>query len=155
MEHMLQTITEVLLIDDDADEHAVFRLALQDIIPQAKLVYVKSCTAALTELIDCKPDLIFLDLNMPNLDGFDCIKALKSNARLCNIPIIIYSGSNNPKDIERGGIAGATLYFEKCFSYPELVAALKAIIHSTHKSSQTEQYKVYKNGKIESFAVEI
>jgi two-component system response regulator len=71
------------------------------------------------------PSVILLDLNMPILDGRETLKQLKQDALLKRIPVVIFSTSNNPEDIEQGYELGASSYLVKPANYKLLVAMMK------------------------------
>ena len=122
------SIKEILLVDDDADECMLFELALKELDANIRFVHASSCSAALKELESCNADLIFLDLKLRADSGYDCLKAIKASARLCNIPVVMYSGSQMPKDITLSYQHGAALYFNKSDSFGALVNALRDIL---------------------------
>lgn len=65
-------------------------------------------------------DLIITDLNMPNVDGYEFIRAVRQNAAYANIPIIILSSEKEDDDIQRGIVAGANSYLVKPFQ-PQVI----------------------------------
>lgn len=85
----------ILQIDDDADDCELFSEALQE-VSDAKYHAVYDAAVALTLLKEGSivPDLIFLDLNMPRMNGQEFLVQLKADPALKNIPVIIFSTSN-------------------------------------------------------------
>ena len=81
------------LIDDDVEEHQIFEIALADADKTAKLIAASSAVAALEELNSGKvsPDFIFLDLEMPLMNGWKFLEEVRNIDTLSKIPIIIYS----------------------------------------------------------------
>jgi diguanylate cyclase (GGDEF)-like protein len=77
-----------------------------------------------------KPDLILLDLDMPDLDGFEVCRRLKSDADLCMIPIIFLSGSGGPEEKVQGLNAGAVDFVTKPFDAFELRARVNAALRT-------------------------
>lgn len=76
-----------------------------------------------------KPDIISLDLIMPDVDGFQVIEKLKSVPETADIPILILSNLMEKADIDRAMAAGATGYIVKATSTPnEIVARVRAIL---------------------------
>lgn len=59
------------------------------------------------------PQLILLDLNMPGKHGFEALKEIKEDRRLCKIPVVIFSTSSSPKDIQKAYELGANCYVTK------------------------------------------
>ena len=118
----------VLLTDDDADDLMLFEEAINEISPSVQLVSVESGKELLKLLErDYNPNLIFLDLNMPGKSGKDCLQEIKSNPLLHNIPVIMYSTSNNKDDIETCYKHGADLYVIKPYLFTDIVRMLEKI----------------------------
>jgi CheY-like chemotaxis protein len=99
----------VLLVDDDADDQEIFREALDRLTPGYKCVTANNGEEALGYLWSAEqlPDLIFLDLNMPRMDGHETLRALKSNSTLCDIPVFILTTSDFPAHKDRAQSFGA------------------------------------------------
>jgi CheY-like chemotaxis protein len=74
------------------------------------------------------PDYIFLDVNMPTMDGKSCLKALKTDPRFKDIPIVIYTTSRNPLDEEFCRELGVLAYVPKPNSIVEAKTSLQKII---------------------------
>jgi PleD family two-component response regulator len=88
-------IRRVLLIDDDMDDIDVFKtimLSIDSLIDVLCLQQPKSMESVIST---SRPDLIFLDLMMPDIDGIECLTKLKANKSTRNIPVILYTGSQN------------------------------------------------------------
>jgi CheY-like chemotaxis protein len=83
-------ISRVLLIDDDPDEHEIFSLALKKYNSKITCVSVNGCIESLF-LINFLPDVIFLDMNMPQTDGMICLRSIKESLKFRDIPVYIYS----------------------------------------------------------------
>jgi CheY-like chemotaxis protein len=113
--------SRILLADDDADDRELFEEALSDIHPNAILTTAQDGEELMFILKNYhKPDLLFLDLNMPRKNGKECLHEIVKHPELKKIPIIIYSTSVNPTDIEETYRLGALLFFRKPNSYDEL-----------------------------------
>src|SRR6266487_683666 len=92
-----------LLADDDADDQQLFKEALNEIDKSIRCLTASSGEEALNKLkTDLKqlPDYIFLDLNMPRMNGLECLVEIKKTNTLKHIPVIIYSTSSAEKDVE-------------------------------------------------------
>ena len=106
----------ILLADDDEDDQMIF----MDIVQQMDndiILHTVNDGVELLELLTGKtqalPDLLFLDLNMPNKNGKECLREIKSHQDLRHLPVIIYSTSNAEKDIRDTYRYGASLYIQK------------------------------------------
>jgi CheY-like chemotaxis protein len=78
-----------------------------------------------------KPDVIVLDVNMPNVGGFEALASLKSDARTKQIPVVLLTSRQQEADIMKGFGLGADDYIVKPFSPMELVARIKRLIHAS------------------------
>lgn len=114
------------LVDDDEDDREIFALALRDLGSHIKCVLASDGMDALEKLrmSDTLPDYIFLDLNMPRMDGKECISEIKRDARLYDIPVVIYSTSSSTKDRADAKRLGAACFFTKPSSIRALSSAL-------------------------------
>ena len=103
------------LIDDDEDDQAVFQLALDDIAMPVTCRFAKNGPDALSQLKDDTfvPHCIFLDLNMPGMNGKQCLAELRKMEHLTATPIYIYSTSSDDDMITEYKGLGATDYIIK------------------------------------------
>lgn len=124
-------VKTLLLIDDDADDHEFFGMALQETDPSIKLVSASDGVDALEKLDSGQvlPDLIFLDNNMPRMNGLECLIQLKKRKATSQIPVIIYSTSSSPEFQEQCKAEGAVGYLQKPDGFAALVAAISNIIY--------------------------
>jgi CheY-like chemotaxis protein len=121
----------VFLIDDDEDDKEIFGLALEDIDPGIKYVTAGNGREAMKMLEDDAgflPDLIFLDLNMPKMDGRQCLAEIKKLPRLEQIPVIIYSTSADDREIGSLLAAGASAWLSKPTDLRVLVSQLSGYL---------------------------
>jgi two-component system, cell cycle response regulator len=121
---------KILIIDDDPDalEVARSRLAKECV----ETVCAEGGIAGLEAARREKPDLILLDLEMPDISGFEACRALKSDVELCMIPVLFLSGSSTPEDKVRGLDLGAVDYITKPFDAFELRARVRAALRTKH-----------------------
>jgi CheY-like chemotaxis protein len=121
------------LIDDDKDDQQIFEIALKKVNPLVELQMDDNGALAierLTEDLSFKPEYIFLDLNMPVMDGKTCLKQIKKLLHLKDVPVIIFTTSSALKDIQETKELGANDYIIKPSNLPELVD----ILHPFFKS---------------------
>ncbi len=121
----------ILLADDDDDDRYFFAQAIQELSGSIKLSTANDGTELLRLLKDTVvelPDLIFLDLNMPRKNGLECLEELRQNVHLKNIPVIIYSTSSHPRQVEDTYIKGANLFVQKPDSYTGIKKVLQKVL---------------------------
>ncbi|MBS1566651.1 MAG: response regulator [Bacteroidetes bacterium] len=114
------------LIDDDVDDQDIFILALGEVDKSIHCHVASDAADALKRLGsgELQPDFIFLDLNMPRMNGKQCLSHLKKIDFLTDIPVIIYSTSSDLRDKNETEQLGAADYIVK----PNSVSALAEIL---------------------------
>lgn len=112
-----------LYVDNDKEDFDIVKNVVDVVNPLVKLINVENGLEALKFLAKTTvlPDLIILDINMPIMDGRICLKKIKSQFRLKDIPVIMYSTGENVKDIELCYRLGALSYVQKPFTFKEAV----------------------------------
>jgi CheY-like chemotaxis protein len=126
----MQMTNECLIIDDDQDDQEIFLMCLGDVSKDV------SCTARnngvdalamLTTDSDYTPAYIFIDVNMPKMNGIECLKELKNIERLKNTKIFMYSTTSESTAFARSKELGATDFIIKPSSTFDLKAKLSEI----------------------------
>lgn len=114
------------MIDDDADDRELFEIALESCAYGINFIGVASCSDALQFLKNggIIPDYIFLDLNMPEMNGRECLQELKRSIILSRIPVIIFSTSSDPQDKKDTLALGAVEFITKPHKVSELTALI-------------------------------
>lgn len=129
----MRTHKILMIVDDDKDDRFFFRSAIRKKNPSYECIEAENGADALKQLrqLTLLPDFIFLDLNMPKMDGRECLKELKKDKALSKIPVIIYSTSEFKVDITVANELGADYFLTKLSDiYPlpeELVKAMKKV----------------------------
>ncbi len=120
---------KILLVDDDADDQFFFMDALSSLKMDVDCTIANDGVEAIHQLQDVPPppSMIFLDLNMPKMNGFECLQKIKKMDSCKDIPIVIFSTSSNPKDKERTQKLGAKRFFTKTSDYKEFKSQLGSI----------------------------
>jgi CheY-like chemotaxis protein len=121
----------VMIVDDDEDDIQLFCEALNDVDGHINCISAINGEDALMKLNKenaVLPDYIFLDLNMPRLNGKQCLKKIKSSATLCNIPVIVYTTSKLQEDMEETKKLGATTFLTKPNQLNDLRKAIASIL---------------------------
>ncbi len=115
------------LIDDDKDDQEIFMLALEDMKIPVSCITANDGNEALLKFAQDEtflPDYIFLDLNMPRINGKQCLIEIKKIDHLKNVPVIIYSTSSAQKDKTETQILGASAFITKPSSISEFTEIL-------------------------------
>jgi CheY-like chemotaxis protein len=116
-----------LLIDDDSEDQEIFVTAVREINSTTKCRVVSDAENALKLLKQTSelPDLIFLDINMPKMDGFEFLVHIKRDQRLSNIPVIFYSTTKDESQISKATKLGASAFISKTSDYKSLCEILQ------------------------------
>jgi len=120
----------ILIIDDDPDDQGLFREAIQAVDPSIICQYASDGEQALQKLVaqDLMPDFIFLDVNMPIMDGREFIIQLKSRSRLKDVPVFVFSTTSNDKENTQFRNLGARDFIIKPHKFQTLVYEVGAIV---------------------------
>ena len=127
---MNKKIQSILLVEDDQDDQLLFQEALA--VADGTVRCTSACNGidALEQLNAAEqlPDVMVIDVNMPKMNGIDCLKAIKQSDRLQAIPIIMYSTSCS-KDCQQDCLnSGAAGFMNKPSDFLELISKIKQII---------------------------
>ena len=114
------SIKNILLAEDDEDDYFLFCEAIKDFPDIVKLNWVRNGEELMDVLKHDKTDLIFLDMNMPLKNGFECLTEIRNDDSLKNIPVIIYSTADDSKLVDWMYKAGANLYLCKPMEFKKL-----------------------------------
>ncbi len=121
---------KVMLADDDKDDQLLFAAAIEETKIDAEVTTVENGQELIDNLKDPaepNPDIIFLDINMPVKDGKAVLAEIKADDTLKDIPTVMLSTSDSPKDVEETFNRGANLYVKKPNSFHNLILILKNI----------------------------
>ena len=120
-----------MLADDDSDDADMFQEVLSEIDPA--IIFHRSWNGfGVLETLEDKslehPDIIFLDINMPGMDGWQCLSKLKNSPAYRDIPVIIYSTSSHLRDAEIALDLGALCFITKPSDFNTLKKILQIIV---------------------------
>lgn len=116
-----------MLVDDDADDAAIFSEALSAVVSPKEFHTAENGLKLFEVLSKHTPDVIFLDINMPKMGGWECLEKLKNSSKYNHIPVIMYSTSSAKKDIAMAYRLGALLFITKPEEFKELSNILEII----------------------------
>ncbi|HRD32852.1 MAG TPA: twitching motility response regulator PilG [Rhodocyclaceae bacterium] len=121
---------KVMVIDDSN----TIRRSAEIFLTQSgcKVVLAEDGFDALAKITDHRPDVIFVDIMMPRLDGYQTCALIKKNPRLAGTPVIMLSSKDGLFDRARGRMVGSDEYLTKPFTKDSL---LKAVAHHTGKAA--------------------
>ena len=110
---------KILIVEDDAMINGMYKIKLEQ---EGYLVFTADNGAqGLSMALSQKPDLILLDIIMPQLDGFSVLQELRSSAKMKKIPIIMLTNLSTDEDKQKGNQLGATDYLVKANLTPSQV----------------------------------
>jgi len=127
-----KTSIEILLVDDDSDDRNTFKDALSELKIGTNLTLLEDGRNLLEYLENPdnkKPDILFLDLNMPYKTGVECLIELRQYSKFNDLSIAIYSTSSTDKDIEDTFINGANIYIKKPNDFAKLKKILNDVVN--------------------------
>ena len=108
------------------DEHKILMSLEYSFKKNGYDVYIaRDGTEVLDFLKTMTPDVILLDIMMPNLDGYSTLEIIKQDERLKDTKVLFLSAKNNPKDIEKGIEMGADAYVTKPYSIKKLIQQIE------------------------------
>ena len=131
---MKLTELNILLADDDADDCLFFKEAINTLIPATNFSAVHDgdqLMQLLTNETGRLPDVLFLDLNMPRKNGFECLTEIKQHKKLKNLPVVIFSTSSAYDNINVLFKTGADVYIRKPSNFEQLVQLIKYALPMT------------------------
>lgn len=135
----------LLLVDDDSDDRHLFAAALKKSGLSVDLFEATDGFAAINYLLGNEPfsdrakfpppDLVFLDLKMPQMDGSDVLKEIRTSMGLQNLPVIVFTNSNSRKDTVAAYSLHASAVHHKPFAPDDLISLLQTVIPLWLKTS--------------------
>jgi len=125
----------IFYADDDPEDCELFSEAIRQIDPDTKTIIAKDGREALAYLQNTPdmPDYIFLDINMPLVDGKRCLIEIKKNFKLKNIPVIMYSTTSDTNEIKEYYKLGAHDFLIKPNNFTSLCDSLESIFNLTKR----------------------
>jgi CheY-like chemotaxis protein len=121
---------QCLLVDDDLDDQEIFLMTLEKINKNIKCLTANNGVEALSLLTQNSfvPDYIFLDVNMPKMNGIECLRSIKNIERLNDCKIFMYSTTSETSVLEKSKKLGATDFIVKPASPALLKETLSEIL---------------------------
>jgi CheY-like chemotaxis protein len=134
----------ILLADDDLDDCNFFKEALEA-LPQSTMLKTvhngDELMSYLSENTERLPHVLFLDINMPRKNGFECLSEIKNNESLKDLPVVMFSTSGSQDKINILFKNGADVYIRKPSSFAQLVQVI-------HHALPMAAENIFSNGKL-------
>ena len=121
----------ILLVDDDIDDASIFCEALR-VIDQKIVCYCATDGQDALDVLENiqRPNIIFLDINMPRMNGWEFLRKMKCIDELKEIPVLVYSTSTQTNDINTALDLGALCFFAKPNKFSELKNILEIVTNN-------------------------
>ncbi|MDE2140946.1 MAG: response regulator transcription factor [Elusimicrobia bacterium] len=117
---------KLLIVEDDEDASSFMQYVLED--ERHSVRTASAAGEARLQLRDFTPDLIILDRGLPDQDGLEFCRELKSDPRTARIPVMFVSSAKSPAEVSDGFSAGGDDYMTKPFSFVELIARVASLL---------------------------
>jgi CheY-like chemotaxis protein len=122
---VLNKTDTIIYVDDDEDDRDIFREVMRDVNPNVKLVLAKDGLDALSKLKELNPICLFIDMNMPKMNGLQLLALLKEDPALMKIPAFILTTALTPNQTQEVKSLGAHDYLIKPSSFEEFKNLLR------------------------------
>tara|TARA_Y100000031_G_C8102137_1_gene329199 strand:- start:219 stop:590 length:372 start_codon:yes stop_codon:yes gene_type:complete len=117
---------KVLIVDDETDFLEVLSARLKR--SGYAVITAADGKDGVSKLYSERPDLVLLDVMMPNLNGYELCRQIKSDQKLCKTPVVILSARGQRDDVLHGKEVGADAYFMKPFDSNDLISKIEHIL---------------------------
>ena len=145
MDSKLPVFENIWLADDDRDDCEMFTDVISQILPFANVTIVSNGEMLMQKLEDTNkpPDCLFLDINMPLMDGLECLLQIRAKRNFSSLPVIIFSSTTQQAHLNSSYQYGANLFFTKPSSFAELIAGLSTIFKMNWKSRDKNAFQPF------------
>ena len=143
--HLDNKNLSLFLADDDLDYRTLFLEALDRLGIRAQIRTFDNGVDLMADLLDLNtdlPDILYLDLNMPLMTGEECLYDIRNEQTLAEIPIVIYSGYYDDRNIEMLREKGADRFLQKPTSFTALQELIERSILSIIKPTENEPFLI-------------
>ena len=120
---MISPVKTVLIVEDEADAAELFAEMMR--VSGFRVLKTASSAPALSMMTEERPDIVLLDIMMPEVSGLDILRQMRRDQALANIPVVVVSAKSMPADIRNGLEAGASTYLTKPVGFLELKEAVE------------------------------
>lgn len=129
MANIQARVSHAMIAEDDDEDFEIFSAAVEEVSFAIILSRVENGEILMRRLntLEKLPDILFLDILMPCIDGRECLKLIRSDKKFDALPVIMFSSLSDPKSIEHCFREGSNLYVLKPNTIQELIAFLERI----------------------------
>ena len=120
----------VLIVEDEEDAAELFAEMMR--VSGFKVLTTSKSKPAISMMSENKPDLVLLDVMMPEVSGLDILREMRQDANLSDVPVILVTAKSMPADIKNGMEAGASTYLTKPVGFQELKDAVERTLGSNN-----------------------
>jgi CheY-like chemotaxis protein len=132
---MSDDLKTVIVVEDEPDAAELFAEMMR--VSGFRVFKTYSSTPAISLINKEQPDVVILDIMMPDISGLEVLRFMRRDPQLKNIPVIVVSARSMPSDIKEGLEAGATIYLTKPVGYLDLKKSVDQVMQEgqSHSSS--------------------
>lgn len=136
--HLPMPITRkiVIVVDDEPDTTEMFAEMIR--LSGHQVLKSYGGTPAIGLISNVKPDVVLLDIMMPDLSGLEVLRFIRRDPRLQHIPVIVATVKGLPSDIQAGLEAGATVYLTKPVAFEDLRKAIEDVVQDVEQTTVDE-----------------
>ena len=116
----------VIVVEDEPDAAELFAEMMR--VSGFRVLKTYSSTPAISMIAQEQPDVVILDIMMPDISGLEVLRFMRREQQLMHIPVIVVSARSMPSDIQEGLEAGATIYLTKPVGYLDLRKAVDEVM---------------------------
>jgi CheY-like chemotaxis protein len=124
---MMDAQKTVMIIEDEAEAAELFAEMMR--VNGFRVLKMYSSAPAIPMISQEKPDVIILDIMMPDISGLEVLRYMRREPDLSRIPVIVVSAKSMPGDIKTGLEAGASMYLTKPVGFLDLKQAVERVLH--------------------------
>jgi len=130
---MTEDLKTVIVVEDEPDAAELFAEMMR--VSGFRVLKTYSSTPAISLIAKENPDVVILDIMMPDVSGLEVLRFMRREPQLIGIPVIVVSARSMPSDIKEGLEAGATLYLTKPVGYLDLKKAVDEVMQGNAPDS--------------------
>ena len=130
---MTEDLKTVIVVEDEPDAAELFAEMMR--VSGFRVLKTYSSTPAISMIAKEQPDVVILDIMMPDVSGLEVLRFMRREPQLANTPVIVVSARSMPSDIKEGLEAGATLYLTKPVGYLDLKKAVDEVMQGDASDS--------------------